>query len=168
MSQDAGRASRSAPIPMPVIPLHPTALRLGHPIPVALRDASGHLLMPRGTMLADESQRQQLIARGIYVDANDSEQFRKAMAGKLDSMLRSNALLGQIAKAVPDAADCGPAASPRSLADPIAAWNDLLVRASALLHASRPSASIRRAAMCAWPTPKWRSCCAAGAAPTSR
>ena len=153
---------------MPVIPLHPTALRLGHPIPVALRDASGHLLMPRGTMLADESQRQQLIARGIYVDANDSEQFRKAMAGKLDSMLRSNALLGQIAKAVPDAADCGPAASPRRLADPIAAWNDLLVRASALLHASRPSASIRRAAMCAWPTPKWRSCCAAGAAPTSR
>jgi HD-GYP domain-containing protein (c-di-GMP phosphodiesterase class II) len=139
MSQDAGRASRSAPIPMPVIPLHPTALRLGHPIPVALRDASGHLLMPRGTMLADESQRQQLIARGIciYVDANDSEQFRKAMAGKLDSMVRSNALLGQIAKAVPDAADCGPAAPGKRLTDPIAAWNDLLVRASALLHDPR-------------------------------
>ncbi|WP_280153648.1 phosphohydrolase [Piscinibacter sp. XHJ-5] len=118
---------------MAVIQLHPTALRVGHPIPVALRDAAGQLLMPRGTLLADETQRQQLIARGIYVDAADSEQFRKALAGKLDSMVRSNALLGQIARAVPDAADCGPAA-PRRHADPIAAWNAVLMRASALLH----------------------------------
>src|SRR5207237_10639668 len=119
---------------MAVIQLSPSLLRLGHPIPVALRDAAGQLLVPRGTTLTDEAQRQQLIARGIYVDANDSEQFRKALARKLDSMLRGNALLGQIAKAVPDAADCGPASSPAALGDPIAAWNGLMLRASTLLH----------------------------------
>ncbi|HEX6704331.1 MAG TPA: phosphohydrolase [Albitalea sp.] len=119
---------------MAVIQLHPTVLRVGHPIPVALRDAAGRLLVPRGTLLADEAQRQQLIARGIFVDAGDSEQFRKALAGKLDSMVRGNALLGQIAQAVPDASECGPSTARRTLADPVAAWNDLLLRASALLH----------------------------------
>lgn len=119
---------------MAVIQLPPTVLRLGHPIPVALRDASGRLLVPRGTLLADEEQRQQLIARGVYVDTNDSEHFKKALAGKLDAMVRSNALLGQIASAVPDAADCAPAAGMRAGSDPVAAWNGLLLRASALLH----------------------------------
>ena len=103
-------------------------------MPVALRDASGHLLLPRGALLADEQQRQQLIARGIYVDSNDSRQFKKALAGKLDSMVRDNALLGQIARAVPDAAECGPAAAKPAVADSAAAWHGVMLRASALLH----------------------------------
>lgn len=119
---------------MAVIQLSPTVLRVGHPIPVALRDASGHLLLPRGAMLADEQQRQQLIARGLYVDSGDSEQFQKALAGKLDSLVRSNALLGQIARAVPDAAECGPAAAKKPIGDPVAAWHGVMLRASALLH----------------------------------
>jgi HD-GYP domain-containing protein (c-di-GMP phosphodiesterase class II) len=120
---------------MAVIQLSPTVLRVGHPIPVALRDAAGHLLVPRGTMLTSELQRQQLIARGVYVDANDSEQFRKALAGKLDSMLRSNALLGQMAKAVPDAIDCAtPAVARKRVSNPVAAWNGVMLHASALLH----------------------------------
>jgi HD-GYP domain-containing protein (c-di-GMP phosphodiesterase class II) len=117
---------------MAVIRLSSTVLRLGHPVPVALRDAAGQLLVPRGTMISDENQRQQLIARGVFVDTNDSEQFRKAFAGKLDAMLRSNALLGQIANAVPDAV-AGDAAAP-ARGDPVAAWNGLMLRASGLLH----------------------------------
>jgi len=117
---------------MSVIPLSPTVLRLGHPVPVALRDAAGQLLVPRGAMLSDENQRQQLIARGVFVDANDSEQFRKAFAGKLDSMLRSNALLGQIAQALPDAIAVD--VPPPTQGGPVAAWNGLMLRASALLH----------------------------------
>lgn len=119
---------------MAVVQLPPGILRVGHPIPVALRDATGHLLVARGTVLADDAQRQQLLARGIYVDTQDSAQFRKALAGKLDSMLRSNALIGQIARAVPDAEDCGAQAARRRVGDPVAAWNGLLLRASALLH----------------------------------
>ena len=56
---------------MAVIQLPPTVLKIGFPVPFALRDASGHLLVPRGTMVATEAQRLQLIARGIFVDEND-------------------------------------------------------------------------------------------------
>lgn len=118
---------------MAMIPIHPNVLRVGHPLPVSLRDASGHLLLPRGALLADEAQREQLLARGVYVDVADSVQFRKALAGKVDSMVRSNALLGQIAQALPDAADCAPG-RPQRLADPASAWHDLVMRTRALLH----------------------------------
>lgn len=120
---------------MAVIQLPEHVLRIGYPVPFALRDRAGQLLVPRGTMVATEAQRQQLISRGIFVDENDSEQFKKALAGKLDSMVRSNALLGQIAKATPDVNDV-PAATgtPRRIDDPVAAWNGLMLRASALLH----------------------------------
>ncbi len=121
---------------MAVIQLPAHVLKIGFPVPFALRDASGHLLVPRGTMVATESQRQQLIARGIYVDENDSEQFKKALAGKLDSMVRSNALLGQIAKATAEVPEtpAAAAAARKSVADPVNAWNNLMLRASALLH----------------------------------
>ena len=118
---------------MAMIPIHPDVLRVGHPLPVSLRDASGHLLMPRGTVLADEAQRALLLARGVYVDVADSAQFRKALAGKVDAMVRRNALLGQIAQAMPDAAECAPT-RPQRIVDPASAWNDLVLRTSALLH----------------------------------
>src|SRR2546425_1083836 len=60
--------------PMPVIQFPATALRLGHPVPFALRDKSGHLLIPRGTVLESEAQRLQLIERGLYIDEVDSGQ----------------------------------------------------------------------------------------------
>jgi len=125
----------SSHLTMAVIQLPAHVLKLGFPVPFALRDASGHLLVPRGTLLSTESQRQQLIARGIYVDENDSEQFKKALAGKLDSMVRSNALLGQIAKATADVPEASAAAAVRkSVEDPVNAWNNLMLRSSALLH----------------------------------
>jgi hypothetical protein len=123
-----------APPSMAVIQLPAHVLKIGFPVPFALRDASGHLLVPRGTMVTTESQRQQLVARGIYVDENDSEQFKKALAGKLDSMVRSNALLGQIAKATAEVPEAPAAAARRSVGDPVNAWNNLMLRASALLH----------------------------------
>ena len=119
---------------MAVIQLHPTALRVGHPVPFALRDASGHLLLPRGGVVDSEALRQQLINRGIYVDEIDSGLFKKAMAGKLDSMVRQNALLGQIAQAQPDAVEATSGLHSRKPVDPIAAWNSLMLRASALLR----------------------------------
>ena len=118
---------------MEMIPIPPNVLRVGRPLPVSLRDAAGPLLLPRGALVADEAQREQLIARGIYVAVADTEQFRRALAGKVDSMVRSNALLGQIAQALPDAEDCAPE-RPQRLADPANAWSSIVLRASALLR----------------------------------
>jgi HD-GYP domain-containing protein (c-di-GMP phosphodiesterase class II) len=119
---------------MAVIQLPAHVLKIGFPVPFALRDATGQLLVPRGTMVSTESQRQQLIARGVYVDENESAQFQKALAGKVDSMVRSNALLGQIAKATADVPETPSQLTRRSIADPVNAWNNLMLRASALLH----------------------------------
>lgn len=131
---------------MPVVQLSPTVLRLGVPVPFALRDVSGQMLVPRGAMLESEAQRQQLIERGVYVDENDSEHFKKALAGKVDSMLRQNALLGRIASAQPNAGELAAAANGQGkrLADPIAAWNDLLARANTLLRDPQPADFVAR------------------------
>jgi HD-GYP domain-containing protein (c-di-GMP phosphodiesterase class II) len=121
---------------MSVIQLPSSALRVGHRVPFALRDASGHLLVARGTLVDSEALLQQLIPRGVYVDESDSALFAKAMAGKLDSMVRGNALLGRIALAQPEmGAVAAPSRAPQTTrADAITAWNGLMLRASALLR----------------------------------
>lgn len=120
---------------MPVFQLPSDVLRVGEPTPFALRDKTGCLLVPRGMMVATEAQRQQLAARDLYVDEQDSETLRRAMAGKLDAMVRQNALIGKIAQARPDAADVlNGKASGRRLEDPLGAWSSLQMRISAVLH----------------------------------
>jgi len=120
---------------MSVFLLPPDVLRIGEPTPFALRDKTGCLLIPRGTVVASEVQLQQLAARDLYVDDQDSEALRRAMAGKLDSMVRNNALIGQIAKARPDSFDVQAIKAPtRKIDDPLAALSSLQMRASALLR----------------------------------
>lgn len=117
---------------MKVIALPANAIRLGVPIPVSLRDESGRLLLARGSIVETESARQKLMARGVYVDEAESEPFIRALAGKLDSMVRGNALLGEIANATGDgAAFYGTPEKPRN---PEAVWPDLVLRASSLLR----------------------------------
>lgn len=117
---------------MSVFQLPPEVLRVGHPTPYALRDKSGNLLVARGVMVGSEDQRQQLIARDLYVDAQEGEQLRRAIAGKLDSMVRQNALIGQIAQARPDAGFGDPSQPRKRMIDPLGTWAGLQLRASAM------------------------------------
>ena len=117
---------------MSVFQLPPEVLRIGHPIPFALRDKTGNLLVPKGVMVASEDQRQQLIARELYVDEQEGEQLRRAIAGKLDSMIRQNALIGQIAQARPDTHFLDPSSPRKRLADPLGTWSSLQSRARAM------------------------------------
>jgi HD-GYP domain-containing protein (c-di-GMP phosphodiesterase class II) len=126
---------------MAVFQLPPDALRVGEPTMFALRDRSGFLLIPRGTLVASEAQRQQLAARDLYVDSQDSEALKRAMAGKLDSMVRQNALIGALAQARPSTVDVNGVATTtgRRLDDASGAWSSLHLRTSALLRdASQP------------------------------
>jgi hypothetical protein len=117
---------------MNVIALPANALRIGVPIPVSLRDEAGRLLLTRGSIIETENARQQLLARGVYVDEAESEPFTRALAGKLDSMVRSNALLGEIANATADGTAIY--ATPEKPSSPQAVWPDLVLRASSLLR----------------------------------
>lgn len=113
-------------------PLPPEALRLGTALPFALRDAGGNLIAARGAVIRTEAQLRALASRPLFLDDTDSENLARAVAGKVDSMLRQNAPLGQIAQATPDGATgAGPV---RRLQDPISAWSSLQTRARALLH----------------------------------
>lgn len=124
---------------MNVIALPANAIRVGVPISVSLRDETGRLLLARGSVVETESARQQLLARGVYVDEAESEPFTRALAGKLDSMVRGNALLGDIANATADSSDFhGALEKPRN---PEAVWPDLVLRASSLLR-DAPSAEV--------------------------
>jgi hypothetical protein len=117
---------------MSVFQLPAEVLRVGHPTPFALRDKTGNLLVARGVMVTSEEQRQQLIARDLYVDAQEGDQLRRAIAGKLDSMVRQNALIGQIAQARPDASLLDSGDSRKRLADPLGTWAGIQLRTSAM------------------------------------
>ncbi len=124
---------------MSVIQIPPEILRIGHPAPVSVRDATGHLLLAKGVMVASEEQRQRLISRALYVDELEGDLLMRALAGKLDSMVRQNAKLGQIARAQPDAAVMSPTAVSRANAEPVMAWANLEMRGRALLQDPAPA-----------------------------
>lgn len=111
-------------------------MRVGESTLFALRDKTGLLLVPRGTLVADEEQRQQLTARALYVDEADSEALKRAMAGKLHSMVQQNERLGRIAQARPQASDMvtADAANGQRLTDPAASWAGLQSRLAAVLR----------------------------------
>ena len=122
--------------------LPPDVLRVGQPTRFALRDKTGCLLVPKGTLVADSEQLQQLAARELYVDEQDGEALKRAMAGKLHELVRGNQLLGRIAQAQPDASDMvvPSAAGTRRLDDALTAWSNLQMRVAALLRdPSRPT-----------------------------
>ena len=116
--------------------LPPDVLRVGQPTLFALRDKTGCLLVPKGTLVADSEQLQQLAARELYVDEQDGETLKRAMAGKVHELVRGNQLLGRIAQARPDASDMVAlsTAGARRLEDAVTAWSNLQVRIAALLR----------------------------------
>ncbi|MBX3621447.1 MAG: phosphohydrolase [Rhizobacter sp.] len=124
---------------MSVIQIPPEILRTGHPAPVSVRDASGHLLLAKGVMVATEEQRQRLIARAIYVDELEGDLLRRALAGKLDSMVRQNARLGQIANARPDGVVMASGPAVRAPVDAVTAWSHLQMRGRVLLQTPAPA-----------------------------
>lgn len=116
--------------------LPPDVLRVGFPTLFALRDKTGCLLVPKGTVLADNEQLQQLVSRELYIDDQDGEALRRAIAGKVHELVRGNELLGRIAQARPDASDLlpPPAAGRRRLDDAPTDWSNLQVRLAAVLR----------------------------------
>jgi HD-GYP domain-containing protein (c-di-GMP phosphodiesterase class II) len=157
---------------MQVVPLAPSVLRVGARVPFALRDAQGMLLLAAGSVIETEAQRKQLLARGVWVNIVDSENFQRALAGKVASMVHQNASIGRIAEvkveapsrspspatapSVPGAAGTpAPAVAPsppppapapvfRMPDDPVAAWQALAVRAGGLVRDPLPQDYVAR------------------------
>jgi HD-GYP domain-containing protein (c-di-GMP phosphodiesterase class II) len=117
---------------MRIVPAPGIGMAAGQPLPFALRDSSGRLLIARGTVLATEAQIAALAARGMWVSSDDADNFQRAYAAQLDGMVRSDKALGAIASAKPDleAFSAGAAGQPTRPED----WTTIIRRVHALLR----------------------------------
>ena len=124
---------------MAVVQISASAIRVNQPVPFALRDAAGLMLVPRGGVVPNDAIRKQLAERGVYIDVSDANAFKKALAGKMDSMVRDNARLGRIAEAETEVEADGvvdnfgvPARAVR--VDASLTWDGLVTRTAAALR----------------------------------
>ena len=110
-------------------------LRVGHPTPFGLVDAAGHLLMARGMVIESAQHREQLLARGAYIDSQDTEAYQRALTNKLGEMLLHDETLGRIAQAQPETAPAPlHAAAASRQADPLQTVRSLQMHVGRLLR----------------------------------
>jgi HD-GYP domain-containing protein (c-di-GMP phosphodiesterase class II) len=86
---------------MKLIPLDDvrSQLRSGSPLPWGVRDAGGKLLLGKGHVIASDAQLEALVARGMFVDAEEAKAARGEAVGArpLTFAARWNALQGRLA-----------------------------------------------------------------------
>ena len=111
-------------------------LRVGHPTPFGVVDAAGKLLVARGMVIESEEHRDQLLARGAYVDSHDAEAYQRILTNMLDTMLLQNETLGRIAQAQPDTSPMAlhPLRATPTRADPLQVVRSLQMHVGKLLR----------------------------------
>lgn len=118
---------------MKVVPLSPEGLRIGRPLPFAVRDGSGVVLLPRGAAIETDKQLKLLQSRPLFIDFAESETVRRAVNGQLDRLFLQDVALGRIADAKPDY-DAIPAGQARAPAPEAPLdWPNLQMRLRLLL-----------------------------------
>lgn len=117
---------------MNLVSLSSSAIRLKVALPFSVYDATGKLLLAKGSVIHSEAERLYLIQRGGYIDEAESERFQRALASKLDDLMRQNVSLKQLSNATPDFIPA-PVVPDRS-ANPVAVWAELQLRASTLMR----------------------------------
>ncbi|XAH23268.1 phosphohydrolase [Xylophilus sp. GW821-FHT01B05] len=122
---------------MKLVPLKLESIRLGQPLPFSIRTAEGTLLAARGLVL----EQLDLLAEGggtLYVDIQESPDYHRAFMGQLDTLLRTEHTIGEIASARISADAPRGTAHARDEAalrtGPLD-WHELQIRATALLRA---------------------------------
>lgn len=124
-------------MPADLIPLPARTLRLGMTLPYNLFDASGKLLFARGQVLRDSPLVRSLVDGGAFVNAEETVEYQRALAHRLDTLVMQDVPLSDIAKAdtgfrldtlVPSKVEQGPRE----------AWSDLLLHTHALLREAEP------------------------------
>ena len=111
------------------------AIRFGHPLPFALRDAEGVLLADKGFVIQSRDELESLVGRGlsVYIDVADSEEHRRGYVHRLYSLIDEDKALGQIAETRISTTDV--TANRMALADEGQPdWLDLQVQANSVLR----------------------------------
>lgn len=128
-----------------LIPLPARTLRPGMTLPYDLFDAGGKLLFARGQVLRDSPLVRSLVDGGAWVQSEDTLEYQRARAHRLDTLVMQDVPLSDIAKAdtsfrldtlVPGKVELGPRE----------AWSDLLLHTHALLRDAEPAGFATRVA----------------------
>jgi HD-GYP domain-containing protein (c-di-GMP phosphodiesterase class II) len=84
---------------MNLVTVNVESIRIGQPLPFPLRDESGALLARKGYVVKSRDELNVMVGRRnqLFIDVDDSESYHRAYMGKLDSLVREEKPLGQIA-----------------------------------------------------------------------
>ena len=84
---------------MNLIPLRPESIKLGVPLPFALRTHDGTLLARRGLVVSTPNQLKFLIDRAgtLCIDIDEAPEQGRAYMGQLDNLVREQKTIGEIA-----------------------------------------------------------------------
>ena len=87
---------------MKLVSIFPEQIHAGEPLPFALRDAGGRLLLATGLTL-DPSQLAELLAQPVFAEEHEAADWQRRVVAAMDQALRQGALLHQVAAARPEA-----------------------------------------------------------------
>ena len=127
-----------------LVPFSAEHLRVNGSLPFDVVDAAGALLMPKGAVIASDEQLRNLLSHRLFVDHEQTEQWRRGLAGEIDRMVRGNVSLKSIAQArseAPTAPSLRPAPAAAALQPLPVELSQLQLRLSALLREARPDAA---------------------------
>ncbi|MBI3347547.1 MAG: hypothetical protein HY020_10100 [Burkholderiales bacterium] len=120
-----------------LIPLPTRTLRLGMTLPYDLFDANGKLLFARGQVLRDSPLVRSLVDGGAWVNSEDTMEYQRALAHRLDTLVMQDVPLSDIAKA-DTAFRLDSLVAAKLEQGPREAWSDLLLHTHALLREAEP------------------------------
>lgn len=121
-----------------LIPLPARTLRPGMTLPYNLFDAHGKLLFARGQVLRDSPLVRSLVDSGAWVNSEETVEYQRALAHRLDTLVMQDVPLSDIAKA-DSAFRLDSLVAAKLELGPRETWSNLLLHMHALLREAEPA-----------------------------
>ena len=124
---------------MNLVPVSIDSIRIGSPLPFALRSEGGKLLANKGFVVASRDDLEFICGRGLsfYIDVTEAENYQRALTGKLHEQIRKERTLGAIAGTQISADDLY--GNRTEVVSDKPDWLDLQEQCNTLLHDQHPS-----------------------------
>lgn len=121
---------------MNLVPVSFDSIRIGQPLPFPLVDEDGVLLARKSFVVESRAHLEDIVGRGrgLFIDVSDSEALHRAYVDQLQTLVRSEKSLGEIA----DTKLSAEALRKRVVDDERIDWLDLQVQTNYLLRDSNP------------------------------
>jgi hypothetical protein len=121
---------------MNLIPLKPESIKLGQPLPFSLRTQDGTLLAHKGFIVGTRTQLETMLARAgvLHIDLEESPDQARAFMNQLDTMVREQRTIGQIASTQMSAGKSAADKAEDAIRQGPPDWQELQLRATAMLR----------------------------------